>query len=260
MSNPFRTNRRSIRILAVVFVALLLAPLAASAQSGTPVVVMSEEMPRTITVTGVGTVEVAPDTASLSFGVYEQSESLETAQDAVTTRLEGIMAALTEQGVAEEDIQTTGYNVTVVNEYDRDGNLVGVIGYEVRSSITVTVRDIESVGSLLDSVVTAGANEVGSVSFYVEDTEAAANQARIAAIEDARAKADTMATASGVTIAGVYAIEEMSSPQPLPIAYEQSLSDASGSEEMARAVPVSPGQAEIRVEIRVVYEIDQPLG
>lgn len=259
MHNPSRNLVRTVRILAVAFAALLLAPLAASAQSGTPVVVMSEEMPRTITVTGVGTVKIAPDTASISFGVYEQAESLEEAQTAVTERLEGIMTSLTEQGIAAEDIQTTGYFVNVINEYDRDGNLVGVIGYEVRSSLTVIVRDMDAVGTLLDAVVAAGANEVQSVTFYVEDTETAASQARIEAIENARAKADAMATASGVTIAGIYSIEEVTAPQPMPVAYEQSMMDSDAASGAARAVPVSPGQAEIMVEVRIVYEIDQPL-
>lgn len=246
---------------ALLLLAVLVAAPAAAAQVSTPVV-PTEELPRTITVTGTGTVDITPDTADISFGVYSQNESLEAAQDDNSTRLDAIMQSFTEAGIAEEDIATSGYRINVINEYDRDGNLVGVQGYEVWSEVTVTIRDISIVGDVLDQAVGAGANMIGSISFYVDDTGAAASQARNAAIENARAKADEMAEAAGVIVVGVYSIEEVSAPQADSVQYEMAEQQGVGaaSDAAVRTVPVSPGQSQITVKVEIVFEIEQPQG
>jgi uncharacterized protein YggE len=232
-------------------------PIVASAQTPTD----SEEEKRYIVVEGTGTVDIAPDTARVTFGVLTRNESLEAAQDENSTRTQAIMDTFLAAGIAEEDVATAGYSVYVINEYDRDGNLVGVQGYEVWSQVTVTIRDLSIVGQVLDDAVGAGANEVGSISFFVDDTDAAASQARRAAIENARAKADEMAEAAGVLVVGVYSIEETSAPAPTSIEYDMAeAAPAAAGDAEVRSVPVSPGQTQITVQVRVVYEIDQPQG
>lgn len=256
----FTTRPRLIRMTLLTLLAILALPLVATAQ-GTPGVPEGTENRRSIIVEGVGTVDITPDTADVSFGVITQNESLEEAQDENSTRTQALMDVFTEAGIAEEDIQTAHYSVRVINEYDRDGNLVGVQGFEVWNSVTVTIRDISIVGAILDEAIGAGANEVSSISFYVDNTDAAASQARRAAIEDARAKADEMAEAGGVIVTGVISIEELSSPEPSPIMFDTSEADAGGAAESApRQVPVSPGQTSISVTVRVVFEIEQPQG
>lgn len=260
-------NQR-IRIPRIMHAAVLLivvtmaTPVIAAAQDSTPLPpLLTGEIPRTITVTGTGIVEIAPDTADVSFGVYSQNESLEAAQDDNSSRLEAIMQAFTDAGIPPEDVATSNYSVRVINEYDRDGNLVGVLGYEVWSSVTVTIRDITTVGTLLDDVVGAGANEISSISFYVDNTDAAASQARVAAIEDARAKADEMAEASGVLVVGVYAIEETSAPEPFAVDYDMAADrQAGGAEAAPQQVPIAPGQTTITVDVQMVFEIEQPQG
>jgi uncharacterized protein YggE len=250
---------RIVQIVALLFAVLLAAPLAVAGQTGPTV--PTEELPRTITITGTGIVEIAPDTADIIFGVYSQNESLEAAQDDNSTRLESIMQVFIEAGVPDEDVATSNYSINVINEYDRDGNLIGVLGYEVWSSLTVTIRDISIVGTVLDDAVAAGANEISSISFYVDNTDAAASQARVAAIDDARAKADEMAEASSVIVVGVYSIEETSAPEPFAEQYDMAMPASEGdSEEMTRAVPIAPGQTSVMVDVRVVFEIEQPQG
>lgn len=254
-----RTSR-TLLPLGLLFAMLLATPTVVAAQATPPV--QLDELPRTITVTGTGIVDIAPDTADITFGVYSQNESLEAAQDDNSERLEAIMQTFTDAGIPQEDVATSNYSVNVINEYDRDGNLIGLLGYEVWSSLTVTIRDTAIVGTVLDDAVGAGANEINSISFYVDNTDAAASQARAAAIEDARAKADEMAEASGVLVVGVYSIEEMSAPQPYAIDYDMAAGDASMSSEQAapRQVPIAPGQTTVMVDVRVVFEIDQPQG
>lgn len=250
--------RQGFRMALFVMLALVSVPLAVSAQDGTP---EGNQDRRVIIVEGTGTVDIAPDTADVTFGVITQNESLEQAQDENTTRSQALLDTLSEAGIVEEDIKTSHYSVRVINEYDRDGNLVGVQGFEVWSSVLVTIRDTSIVGTILDEAVDAGANEVDSIRFYVDNTDAAASQARTAAIQNARAKADEMAEAGGVIVTGVYSIEEISAPQPASIQFERAQADmAESADASSPEVPISPGQTSITVKVRVVFEIDQPQG
>ena len=245
------------RALASLFLTVLLAtmlPLSTAAQTPAP-----ETERRVVEVEGVGTVKLDPDTADISLGVLTQDASLATAQDQNSAATQAIMEALAANGIVPEDIVTSGYWVYPINEYDENGNMVGVTGYQVNTALTVTIRDTSLVGKVLDDAVAAGANQVNSISFYVENTDEAATEARRAAIENARAKADEMAEAAGVIVVGVYSIEEVSAPDAYPVDYDMAESAPAGRGG-AGPVPVSPGQASVTVRVQVVYEIDQPQG
>lgn len=248
-------SRRSRGLVAIVLLALLatLIPLSATAQTPVP-----ETERRVIEVEGTGTVKLDPDTADIALGVHTQDASLAVAQDQNAAAVQAIMDALAANGIAPEDIVTSGYWVSPINEYDDNGNLIGVTGYQVDTMLTVTVHDISTVGKILDDAVAAGANQVSSINFYVENTEAAASQARKEAVENARAKADELAAAAGVIVVGVYAIDEVSAPEAPPVAYDMAESAPVGRG--GGPVPVSPGQSSVTVRVKVVYEIDQPEG
>lgn len=250
-----RTTRISRALVALLLTALFatMLPLSTSAQTPTP-----ESERRTITVEGTGTVKLDPDTADVSLGVMTQNESLQTAQDENSTTTQAIIDSITANGVAAEDVATTGYWVMPINEYDDNGNLVGVTGYQVSTTVTVTIRDTSLVGKVLDDAVSAGANQVNSINFYVDNTDAAASQARQQAIENARAKADEMAAAADVIVIGVFSISETSAPDAATVQFDAPV--ASESRAGGGAVPVSPGQATVTVRVQVVYEIDQPRG
>ncbi len=254
-----RTWRLAAALLAIFTLSLSLTlPSLASAQA-TPG--MTTEVPATITVNGTGTVRIDPDTAQIELGVMANDESLEVAQTAVSEGLAAVVSALTDAGVLAEDVTTSSYNVYPVAEYDNDGNYVGVSRYEVSSGLTVIVRDIESVGTILDLAVSAGANNVWGISFYVEDPSEAAAQARTMAVDDARTRADQLATASGSVITRVLSIYETSSPGATPVEYYESAAMGGAAMDQAAApVPVSPGQAEIVVTVQVVYEIEPANG
>lgn len=255
-----RSSRPNHRLSIVAALALMLSILLtphAAAQS-TP------ETPadiRTISVSGTGRINVDPDTADVALGVETTNTSLEAAQTQVTENLTAVTTVLTDAGVAAEDIVTSSYNIYPVPEYDRDGNYEGVSGYQVSATLTVTIRDITTVGTILDDAVAGGATGVFGVSFYVADPAGPAREARSLAVEDARAKADEYATASGVLITGVYSIVEASAPEPA--AREQDFdiaaADAAAPSE-AQPVPISPGQSEIRVDVEIVFVIEQANG
>jgi len=235
---------------------LLISPFATAQSTPEP----AEEVVRTISVTGTGTVQIDPDTARISLGVLANNESLEVAQTEVTEGLAAVTEVLTDAGIAPEDITTSSYNVYPVPEYDRDGNYVGVERYEVSSGLDVIVRDIESVGTILDTAVDAGANNVWGISFYVDDPSPAASQARQLAVEDARSKADELATAAGMVVTNVVTISETSSPNPQPQMFDYGSGGADMAAAEAAPVPVSPGLTEIRVDVQVTFEMEQAAG
>lgn len=257
MNTPLGPLRRLALIGAIAAFALVaLGTLPAAAQQATPPPSPTSGTMRTITVTGHGAVMVTPDVAYLSLGATNTSKTLEAAQTDVSDRLAAIMKALEANGVAKADIQTSGYNVSIQYEYDRDGNMKGIAGYTVTSTLNVTVRKFNTLGAILDQSVTAGANLVSNVSFDVSDPSKPASQARDLAFKDARAKADEFAKASGTVVTGVVSIEETSAPKPAP--QPVAMAAASGAE--ARSVPVSAGTTEVDVDISVVFEIAQPNG
>ena len=244
-------------LLSLVIVVLAAWSPVASAQP-TPV---PEEPIRTITVNGTGIVSTVPDTASVMLGIRSTNESLERAQGDVTRRLANVTQTLTEAGIAEEDIKTSQYTITPIPEYDRDGNYKGIQQYEVSAGLDVTVRDLDLLGTVLDSAVSAGANEVWGISMYVDDTSAAASEARVAAMAEARARAEEYARTEGLLITGVYSINELSAPEPQSMRMDMAMeSDVAASGAGAMPVPISPGSADIRVDVQVVYLIEPGNG
>lgn len=257
----YRASRRRFGFGMVAAVPAGLALMAAPAVGAQTPESETDEITRTISVNGTGTVKIAPDTASISLGVLANDESLEVAQQTVSDNLASTTAALTDAGILAEDIATNSYNVYPVSEYDRNGNYVGIERYEVSSGLTVIVRDIDSVGTVLDLAVQAGANNVWGISFYVDDSSAAASQARQAAVDDARAKADELATASGMVIVGVISISENYAPPVSPMDYSfEGAGGASKDMVASSMVPVSPGQSQISVDVSIVFEVELAAG
>lgn len=257
------SSRRNPATIFLVLMAIVLAATAAwaPAAAAQPTPIPSDAL-RTITVQGTGIVSTTPDTAAVTLGIRTSNESLKAAQDDVTGRLTTVTETLTGLGIAAEDVKTSSYNINPINEYDDDGNFRGIRGYEVSVSLRVTVRDLDSLGNVLDQSVDAGVNDVWGISMYVNDTTEAANQARQAAMADARSRAEEFARSEGLLITGVYLITEDSAPAPPT---QRSTQDASYTMEadMAEAntpVPISPGSTDVRVDVTVVYIIEQGNG
>ena len=231
---------RKFRILTLALFALatmVAAPLA-SAQE----IVPYPEPQRTITTTGVGIVTAEPDMARFSVGIEARNEELKVAQDEVTDESAAIIGMLKERGIGDKDIVTSSYQVTPENKYDRNGNFVRVENYLVRMSISITVRDITLVGTLLDEAVTLGADYVSSITFTVADPDPYIREARQLAIADARAKAEDYAVGSGSSITGLFSLYESNSPMPTA---RDSGSDMEGDMVMAEAAPSEPNPVEV---------------
>lgn len=239
--------------MAALALALVLSATALSAfsqqtkaQEGTPVPAYQQS---TVEVTGTGVVTMTPDTATVSIGVDAVKPSLAAAQAESTQKMTAILNTLKAAGIADKDIQTTNYSVNVLQD-NSDGATPGTIkGFEVSNTVNVTVRDLDKVGSLLDSVVAQGANNIYGISFYVNDPSKAASQARTQAVQDAQQKAGEYAAVLGMTVGRVISVSETSSPTPAPQAM------AAAAPSAARNVPVEAGSLQISVNVDIVYEL-----
>jgi uncharacterized protein YggE len=168
--------------------------------------------------------------------------------------MSSLLGVLKESGIPDKDIRTANVNVRPIAEYDRDHNYVGVSGYEVSSTLTVIVRELELVGKILESAVAHGANTVHGVDFYVDDPIPAANEARKLAVQHARASADQLADAAGLYVAGVFAISEEYAPSPQAQEYGGgNLRMLASSADVS--MPVSAGETDISVQVQAVFEI-----
>jgi uncharacterized protein YggE len=245
------TSRPRLRWLATgLTTGLLAAAIAgpgvgvAQAQSDT-----ADQLP-TISVSGVGRVKAEPDIANVTIGVTKQGEDAGEAAEKAAKSMESVIAALLDLGIAERDIQTTSLNLSP--SYDWDDNPPNIVGWEASNMVNVTVRDIESVGEVVDAATAAGATNMDGISFRVEDPTDAEAAARTAAVADARTKADQLAEAAGVTIVGVQSISESGGQAPEPVFYAR----AEAAFDTAASTPVLPGEVELSINVFMVYEIE----
>ncbi len=232
-----------------VFIGLVLAAVLSAC--GTPAAGVNPYNPYPqLSVNGNGQVYIVPDLAYINIGVHSEAEDVQTALNDNNNQAQAIRETLTGMGVAEEDIQTTAFNVYPTQEYDPMGQPLG-LKYVVENTVMVTVRDLSNLGGLLDSAVQSGANTINSITFDASDKAAAYTEARKIAVDNAKALATELAEASGVTLGKLMNISTYnSSPQPY---YDmKSYSGVGGAE----SVPVAAGQIVISVDVSLIYSID----
>lgn len=235
----------------------ILATLILTSMLGAACFAAEERTPR-ILVTGEGSVEIAPDMAILSLTVTREADSAEAALEANSSAMGEVLAAMHAEGVEDRDLQTAGFSIQPKYFYPRpqpggEREPPRIVGYTVRNSLSVRVRDITNVGVILDKSISLGVNEGGDIAFTNDDPSEALTQARTKAMKDAMAKAKTLAGAAGVKTGKILEISEQSFfPRPMPMAKaEMSMA------RMADAVPVAAGENTYRVSVNVSYAIVQ---
>lgn len=181
--------------LIALFIALVMILVCAAAMAETK-----------ITVNGTGEVRVSADTAVISLGVNARDKDVLKAQQKVNETIAAIRAALIEQGVKEENINTDFINIYPLYEYSNDQEQLAA--YNASSTLAIKVTDMESVGTLIDVSFAAGANTLNGISFSASDTEEAETEAMKKAVADAKKKAEILAEASGLKITGIEIISE----------------------------------------------------
>jgi uncharacterized protein len=212
------------------------------------------QQPRTlpegrIVVVGVGSVHVAPDYAQVSSGVTTRDKTVKGAIEANSKTMAAIMAALVETGIAQADIQTSRFSVQPVYAPPQPGVEQKLTGYSVSNQVEVTIRQVSKIGDVLDRVTSAGATNIGNIAFLISDRSKALDQAREAAMVDARRKAELYARSSGVSLGGVAWITEGIGNIP-PIALEESRALRASA-----PVPVSSGEDTLQAQVTIGFDI-----
>ena len=230
------------------------APLPTGAtQDGTGTPVPGTPTVATVRVSGEGRVQIEPDTAVVTVGVDILKPTLKDAQTEATTQMTAVIDALKAAGIDAKDIQTANYSVSILRDYDENGNPAAIKGYQISNQVNVKVRDLDILGDLLDTVVGAGANNIYGIAFLVDDPSKAASQARAQAVGNARQKAEELAGAAGMILGRAVAITESEAPPPSPEVFKSVEADsAAGS---AAPVPVQTGTTEISVTVDVTFEM-----
>jgi uncharacterized protein len=210
-----------------------------------------------IMVSGDGQSSVAPDMAIVNLSVVKQAKTAREALDENNKAMTEVLAALKKGGIAEKDLQTSGFSVQPQYNYpqstDGQPKQPELIGYHVSNGITVRVRDLSKLGGIIDQSVTLGINQGGDISFTNDKPEGVIDEARKDAIASALKKAKTLTEAAGVKLGRIIEISENSGrPMPQPVYRAAMMKEAADS-----SVPVQGGENTYNVSVNVTFALEQ---
>ncbi len=220
---------------------------------------ISPDRHRSFTVQGEGKVTTKPDIAEFSVSVSTEGKTTNLAetQKENAEKNNAIIAFIKESGVKDDDIKTSGYSIEPRYEYPNCAYLsicppAKIIGYTVRNTVNVKIRDFEKISPILSGVVLRGANNLSGPSFGIDDQDELKSRAREEAINKAKKEALKIAKASGIRVGRIMSINEDYSPvYPAYRSYMKVMDN-----EAAISAPViEPGSEEITVNVTIVYEI-----
>jgi uncharacterized protein YggE len=200
---------------------------------------------RTITVTGQGQAFGTPDTAVISAGVQTQAKTAAQALSDNASRMNAVFGALKRMGIPDKDIQTSDFSIFPQMSQTEPQHIVG---YQVTNQVTVTVDGTNKVGPAIDTLVSAGANQMNNISFSIHNADALLAKARTAAVADATARAQLLTNAAHVKLGPIISIEEnaVENIHPIPMMAMRA---------MAAPTPVAAGQQTIGASVSITWQI-----
>jgi uncharacterized protein len=225
------------------------APFVAAAMAGmlaAPALAQTA-LPAMISVTGEATLSVPPDLAQVDGGVTSEAKTAREASDANNAAMGKVLLALKGAGIDEKDFQTSRLSLQPQSAPNRTSGPPVIVSYRASNRVTIRLRDVTKVASVIDTLVGAGANDIGGINFMVSQSSKLLDQAREQAIADARRKAEIYAKAAGVTLGAPISISEEGSPAP--IQFRKMVAP------MAAATPVAQGEETLGVTVSVSWAI-----
>ena len=226
-------------------------PLAAAIIAGTLLAApaLAQSMPpAVISTTGEATVSVAPDLAQIDGGLTSEAKTAREASDANNAAMGKVLLALKSAGIEEKDFQTSRLSLQPQSAPNRPGPST-IVGYRASNRVTVRLREVAKLANVIDTMVGAGANDIGGINFMVSQASKLLDEAREQAIADARRKAEIYAKAAGVTLGAPLSISEEGAPGPMP--YRKMVAG------MAASAPVAQGEETLRIAVSVSWAIKQ---
>jgi len=224
------------------------APAALAQSAPTPMHAMTPAP--ALNLLAYGEVKVAPDMATITFGVTTEAPTAQAAMADNATRMTQVFAALRRAGVAERDIQTSGLNLSPQYDYVQN-EPPRLRGYQATNRVTVGIMDLSKVGTTADAVVSAGVNQIDGIAFGLKDPKAAEDQARVLAVRALQDKARLYAQALGVALGDIRTLSEgggYQPSQPMPMMVRMSMAESDST-------PVAAGQLAVRIDITGTYDL-----
>lgn len=230
-----------------ILAAMLLFASSASAQEGKQ---MSDAT--TLEISAQVDVKAEPDVASITAGVMTSETTAEAAMKENATRMNAIFKALKEAKIAEKDIQTSGININAQYNYE-ERQAPKLIGYQANNNVTILIRDLQKIGSVIDALVSQGANQMNGPNFTLENPEEILDSARKEAVNKARRRAELYATAVGMKVKRIRTLSESintggAPPYPM-MAMRSKMADT------AESTPVASGQVALSVAVNISFEL-----
>ncbi len=204
-----------------------------------------------ITVGGLGEVTSVPDMASITIGTMVDRPTVGEAQRENTRIMNDVIAAIKGFGVEDNDIKTANYDISPRYDYVDGRSSIG--GYVVSQSVMVKIRDLASVGNIIAAAGEKGANQVGGITFVIDEREELENEARVAAFEDAKRKAQMLADAAGVKLRRIVSFSESTNggyPVPVYAYAERAMGMGGGSPD------IEAGSSDVISNVTVTYELE----
>ena len=238
-------------VAATVMAILLLASfLIGNMTQGKVADAAPEKSPNIISVSGEGRVKVKPDLAYINLGVQTQNQNAKTAQAENAEKMKKVMDSLKKQGIKEEDIKTTQYSIYPNHYYNPSTGKSSINGYTVHNMVQVIVRDIEMTGTIVDMVTQNDSNMINGIELGIGDTNKYYLEALKKATEDAKNKADAIASAVNVKVTKPSKIIETGNSNPIYYTNAKFTS----TEAMDRGTPISAGMLEVSAFITAEFE------
>lgn len=248
-----RNGKDPMHLTVILRAGLVAGAIVTAALMARPV--HADEAPRpTLSLTGTGEILARPDMALIHSGVVTEAETARAALDANNEAIAAVIAAMKEADIEARDIQTSGFSVQPRYHYPKNGDDAEspkIVGYSVTNSVAVKVRDLDTLGGVLDKAVTVGANRINGIDFIVSDADKRLDEARGLAIADATRKARIYADAASVELSRIQSIAEAGGFAPAPRKAMMMRAEA------AAAVPVEAGEQSLSVTVSVTWEIKE---
>ncbi len=244
------------RFTLALLCAIALPSSAALAQQTAPMTIAPGNT--LLTVSADGRSLRTPDLAVFTAGVTSQAKTAGAALSANAADMNRVVAALKKAGIADRDIQTSNLSLNPVYAQPvrlPDGNYEQgeqkVVGYTVNNTVTVRQRKLSEFGRVIDTLVEAGANQVNGPSFQMDEPDAASDEARLAAMKKARARAELYARAAGLRVGRILSISESGGYNPgPPVIYARM-----AAEDGAQSSPVAAGEIQLNANVTVMFEL-----
>jgi uncharacterized protein YggE len=210
-----------------------------------------------ITVSATGEVYATPNIGVIDISVRTESVTVEKATDDNNKKINDVIAFLKSEGIEANDIKTTTFNVNPVYTWEPKSGERQTKGFEANQGVTVKIRDTSKAGKIIAGATEKGANEISNLSFIVEDNEAAKDQARKIAIDNAKAKAKILEEQLGVKMVKIVNFSE-GSYMPSPASYDAYNAGAAMKtlESRVSAPDIQTGENKIMTTVTLTYSID----